>query len=81
MLQGPVWVDRASTVTSVVETSWTSAPEATMKLVDGACRRVVAVHVEEPCRTPDGLFSTIFRAASAVSHRLAGGGTNIPSGS
>lgn len=24
LLQGPVWVDRASAVTSVVETSWTS---------------------------------------------------------
>lgn len=49
-----------------------------MKLVDGVCRRVVAVHVEEPCRIPDGLFPTISRVASAVSHRLTGGGTNPP---
>ena len=35
LLQGPGWVNLASTV---IETSWTSVPEAAMKLVDGVRR-------------------------------------------
>ena len=76
LLQGTILVDLASTVMSVVETSWTSMPEEAMKLVDGVCRSVIAIHMEESCQTLDGLFPTISRVVNAVSHRLAGGGTN-----
>ena len=74
LLQGPGWVDLASTVTIMVETSWASVPEAAMKLVDGAYRMVVAVHMQELCRTPDGQFPTISRVVNAVGRRLVGGG-------
>ena len=78
LLQGPVRVDLASAVTSLLETPWTLVPETSMKLKDSVCRWVVAVHVEETRQTPDVMFPTISRVANAVSHRLASGGTSPP---
>ena len=78
LLQGTILVDLASTVMSVVETSWTSMPEEAMKLVDGVCRSVIAIHMEESCQTLDGLFPTISRVVNAVRQRFTGGGTNSP---